>query len=193
MRAFGSRATWTAKDYSDLDLAIVGVSALDCRTLGQLKEAFEQSDLPMRVDVLDWHTITDRFRKVIEQDYVVVQKGPPDMYPGDGTDYVVLVDHTTSNSARRNWLYRPQFPVYWGRMPLYSMARWLNGLAFRDIQFNATGKPIIKIAEIKNGISRQTKFTHQTFDESVHVRSGDLLFSWSGQPETSINAFWWRG
>ena len=42
---------------------------------GQLKEAFEQSDLPMRVDVLDWHTITDSFRKVIEQDYVVVQKG----------------------------------------------------------------------------------------------------------------------
>ena len=75
VRAFGSRATWTAKDYSDLDLAIVGVSALDCGTLGQLKEAFEQSDLPMRVDVLDWHTITDSFRKVIEQDYVVVQKG----------------------------------------------------------------------------------------------------------------------
>ena len=75
VRAFGSRVTWTAKDYSDLDLAMVGVSALDWGTLGQLKEAFEQSDLPMRVDVLDWHTITDSFRKVIEQDYVVVQKG----------------------------------------------------------------------------------------------------------------------
>ena len=59
----------------DLDLAIVGVSPLDCGTLSQLKEAFEQSDLPMRVDVLDWHTITDSIRKVIEQDYVVVQKG----------------------------------------------------------------------------------------------------------------------
>ena len=75
VRAFGSRATWTAKDYSDLDLAIVGVSPLDCETLGQLKEALEQSNLPMRVDVLDWHTITDSFRKVIEQDYMVVQKG----------------------------------------------------------------------------------------------------------------------
>ena len=64
---------------------------------------------------------------------------------------------------------------------------------FSEIQFSSTGKPIVKIAEIKGGISNQTKFTNQTFDESVRVRSGDLLFSWSGQPETSIDAFWWRG
>ena len=73
------------------------------------------------------------------------------------------------------------------------MAQWVNGLAFREIQFSTTGKPVIKIAEIKGGISGQTKFTQQTFDESVRIRSGDLLFSWSGQPETSIDAFWWRG
>lgn len=73
------------------------------------------------------------------------------------------------------------------------MARWVNGIAFRDIEFSSHGKPILKIAEIKNGISGQTKFTNQVFDEDVHVRAGDLLFSWSGQPETSIDAFRWRG
>ncbi len=73
------------------------------------------------------------------------------------------------------------------------MATWVNGIAFRNIQFAETGRPVIKIAEIKGGISGQTKFTQQTFDESVFVRPGDLLFSWSGQPETSIDAFWWRG
>jgi type I restriction enzyme S subunit len=73
------------------------------------------------------------------------------------------------------------------------MARWVNGIAFKDIQFTASGRPVIKIAEIKGGISGQTKFTEQEFDESVRVRPGDLLFSWSGQPETSIDAFWWRG
>ena len=93
----------------------------------------------------------------------------------------------------RNWLYHPQFPRHWKRKPLYAMAQWVNGLAFREIQFSTIGKPVIKIAEIKGGISGQTKFTQQTFDESVRVRSGDLLFSWSGQPETSIDAFWWRG
>ena len=75
VRAFGSRATWTSKDYSDLDLAIVGNGPLDRRTLGRLKEAFEDSDLPIRVDVLDWHSISESFRKVIERDYVVLQDG----------------------------------------------------------------------------------------------------------------------
>ncbi len=75
VRAFGSRATWTAKDYSDLDMAIVGEGSLDRRTLGRLKEAFEESSLPMRVDVLDWHATSKSFREVIERDYVVVQEG----------------------------------------------------------------------------------------------------------------------
>ena len=75
VRAFGSRATWTARDYSDLDLAVVGEGPLDWPTLSRLKEAFEESDLPMRVDVLDWHATSESFRKVIERDYVVVQKG----------------------------------------------------------------------------------------------------------------------
>jgi type I restriction enzyme S subunit len=93
----------------------------------------------------------------------------------------------------QSWLYRPSFPDEWERIPLLSMARWVNGLAFRDFQFSDTGKPIIKIAEIKGGITGQTKFTNQTFAESVFVTNGDMLFSWSGQPETSIDVFWWRG
>ena len=75
VRAFGSRATWTARDYSDLDLAVIGDDPLDWRTLARLKEAIEESSLPMRVDVLDWHATSESFRKVIEQDYVVVQQG----------------------------------------------------------------------------------------------------------------------
>ena len=93
----------------------------------------------------------------------------------------------------KSWLYHPDFPDHWYRRPLYSLASWVNGLAFRNIHFSPTGKPVIKISEIKGGISGQTKFTHQTFDESVCVRPGDLLFSWSGKPETSIDAFWWHG
>ncbi|MFN3626065.1 MAG: restriction endonuclease subunit S [Hyphomicrobium sp.] len=96
-------------------------------------------------------------------------------------------------ALNRGWLYHPEFPAHWHRRSLYSLATWVNGIAFKDIQFAPTGRPVIKIAEIKGGISGQTKFTRQTFDESVFVRAGDLLFSWSGQPETSIDAFWWRG
>jgi type I restriction enzyme S subunit len=101
--------------------------------------------------------------------------------------------HTANTEQNGGWLYHPVFPEHWESRSLYSLAEWVNGLAFRDIQFSPTGKPVIKIAEIKGGISRQTEFTEQAFDESVHVRAGDLLFSWSGQPESSIDAFWWRG
>ena len=71
---FGSRTTWTAKDSSDLDLAVVGEGPLDWRTLGRLKESFEESDLPMRVDVLDWYGISESFREVIERAFTIVKE-----------------------------------------------------------------------------------------------------------------------
>ncbi|MBN1655083.1 MAG: restriction endonuclease subunit S [Deltaproteobacteria bacterium] len=75
VRAFGSRVTWTAKDYSDLDLAIVASRALDRDTLRRLKEAFEESDLPIRVDVIDYHAISESFRKIVDDNYEVIQTG----------------------------------------------------------------------------------------------------------------------
>jgi type I restriction enzyme, S subunit len=72
--AFGSRAKWLAKEYSDLDLCIVGDSALSFRTLGLMQEAFEDSDLPYKVDLVDWATTSESFRKIIERDRVLVQK-----------------------------------------------------------------------------------------------------------------------
>ena len=75
VRAFGSRVIGTAKDYSDLDLAVVGECALEPDALRCLKEAFEESELPFRVDVLDWHAIGPAFQKVIEKRYEVVQQG----------------------------------------------------------------------------------------------------------------------
>ncbi len=74
VRAFGSRASWTARDYSDIDLAVVGDGPLQWRTLSRLREAFEESRLPMRVDVLDWHAISEGFRETIKSDCVVVQE-----------------------------------------------------------------------------------------------------------------------
>ena len=72
VRAFGSRVTGKAKPYSDLDLAIIGKAPLDFDTLRLLEEAFETSELPFRVDVLDWHAISDSFRRVIEENYLVI-------------------------------------------------------------------------------------------------------------------------
>ena len=77
VRAFGSRVKWTSKDYSDLDLAIVGSKPLTLRQGRQLAEAFEESDLPIRVDVLDWHTISEEFKRIIAEEYEVIQGAEP--------------------------------------------------------------------------------------------------------------------
>ena len=78
VRAYGSRVTWTARDYSDLDLAVVGRKPFSLRRMRQLKEAFEESDLPIRVDVWDWYTISDGFKRAIAEEYEVIQDGKLD-------------------------------------------------------------------------------------------------------------------
>ena len=70
--AFGSRATWTAKDYSDLDLAVLGDDPLPLDVASALAESFVESDLPFKVDVVDWASTSKNFREVIERDYVVL-------------------------------------------------------------------------------------------------------------------------
>ena len=74
VRAFGSRVTGTAKPYSDLDLAFIGPGKIPLTRLAALREAFQESDLPMRVDILDWHRISGAFQRVIEKCFEVLQR-----------------------------------------------------------------------------------------------------------------------
>jgi len=73
VRAFGSRGNGEATKYSDLDLAVVGPGRLKRRERMLLREAFEESDLPFRVDVVDYRTVSEAFRAIIDQSYEVIQ------------------------------------------------------------------------------------------------------------------------
>lgn len=75
VRAFGSRVTGTVKKFSDLDLAVMGDQPLPASIAADLREAFSESDLPFKVDVLDWATTADNFRRIIERKNVVIQIG----------------------------------------------------------------------------------------------------------------------
>lgn len=88
-----------------------------------------------------------------------------------------------------NSLYNIKSSVKGKRYSLFELATWKNGLAFKKINFSETGVPVIKIAELNNGIGGTTAYTQQTFSEDVHLCKGDLLFSWSGNPQTSIDIF----
>ena len=59
---FGSRVTGRAKKHSDLDLALQGAQPLDWRLLASLREAFEESDLPFRVDLVNWSSCSALFK-----------------------------------------------------------------------------------------------------------------------------------
>ncbi len=70
--AFGSRVGGTAKPFSDLDLAIIGEEPLSCDTRANLAEAFDESDLPFKVDLVDWATTAPAFRRIIEKNRIVL-------------------------------------------------------------------------------------------------------------------------
>ena len=67
---FGSRANWSTKDSSDLDLALESESKLSHKLLGQLKDSFEVSMLPYTVDVVDLRRIGDSFRQIVKSQRV---------------------------------------------------------------------------------------------------------------------------
>jgi predicted nucleotidyltransferase len=67
---FGSRAIGRARRYSDLDLAIDAGRCLTLDEVAVLAEAFSDSDLPYRVDIVDWYAIGDGFRQIIANDRV---------------------------------------------------------------------------------------------------------------------------
>ena len=75
------------------------------------------------------------------------------------------------------------------RCKLYDLATWKNGAAFKGVKVSPSGKPIIKIAELNNGISESTICTDEQFSEDILLHKGDLVFAWSGNPETSIDIF----
>jgi predicted nucleotidyltransferase len=64
--AFGSRATGKAKRYSDLDLVLISDQRIAFSALAALEAAFEESNLPFKVDVVDITSVAPAFRAIIE-------------------------------------------------------------------------------------------------------------------------------
>jgi len=391
VRAFGSRVSWTAKPYSDLDLVVLGPKKLSRKVLILIKSAFEESAIPITVDVLDWHRISPEFRENIEKEYETIQTPDernaipegwrfrkvseiaevvgggtpktkkPEYWGGDipwltpkdlsgehfryvsrgernitkagienssarlvppgtvlltsrapvgyvamaknpiatnqgfrslvvneehdpdciyylllhNTDYLkqhasgstfqelsgstlksleflipplseqraiahILgslddkielnrrMNKTLEAMARaifKSWfvdfdpvrakaegrdpglpneiaaLFPDNFkdsdlveiPKGWEWRSLYDSAKYVNGAAYRNFHFTdeECALPIIKIAELKNGVSDKTKFTKTALDDKYRIDDGEILLSWSGNPDTSIGTFVW--
>lgn len=68
---YGSRAKRTSKPHSDLDLVVFAEPGQHPQ-VGELREAFEESNLPFRVDLFVWDEVPKSFHKKIEAEHVIL-------------------------------------------------------------------------------------------------------------------------
>ena len=84
-------------------------------------------------------------------------------------------------------------PEGWEETPLYDIAEYINGAAYKKFEPNGEGLglPIVKIAELKAGVTSKTGFSTVDIPQKYKLDDTDILFSWSGNPDTSIDTFVW--
>ena len=70
---FGSRATNTIKPYSDIDLVIISDQPVSSNAMCLIASEFAEGDLPYKVDLVDWSTLDDEFKKIIQSRYEIIQ------------------------------------------------------------------------------------------------------------------------
>lgn len=69
---FGSRARGTNRKFSDIDLGVEGKNRLSNEEYLTLTAFLEDSDLPYKVDVIDFSTVTSQFRKIAKQKIIEI-------------------------------------------------------------------------------------------------------------------------
>ncbi len=71
-------------------------------------------------------------------------------------------------------------PVGWSKKPMTSVADFINGFAFKPAHLGETGLPVVKIPELRDGITSKTPFNlGDIVPARNHIDTGDVLFSWS--------------
>ena len=70
VHVFGSRASGHQKPWSDLDLVLEGAELLPLSLLAELAEAFDESALPWKVDLVDRMAVAEDFGRLIDRSKV---------------------------------------------------------------------------------------------------------------------------
>lgn len=81
-------------------------------------------------------------------------------------------------------------PRGWKSTSFADLGDYLNGFAFKPSHWGDSGLPIVKIKELKAGVTRDTpRCLGADVPPRYLVRDGDLLFSWSAD----LDAYIWSG
>lgn len=80
-----------------------------------------------------------------------------------------------------------EIPKGWGVKPIDEIADFLNGLALQKYPpKNENYLPVIKIRELRQGVTESSDRASPNIDKRYIVDNGDVLFSWSGSLEVCI-------
>jgi type I restriction enzyme S subunit len=80
-----------------------------------------------------------------------------------------------------------EIPKGWGVKPIDETADFLNGLALQKYPpKDENYLPVIKIRELRQGITESSDKASPDIDKRYIVNDGDILFSWSGSLEVCI-------
>lgn len=64
---FGSRASGKARKFSDIDIGLKSEREIDRMLMSDIEEAFDESNIPFAVDVVDFSQVSDKFKELAEQ------------------------------------------------------------------------------------------------------------------------------
>lgn len=124
--------------------------------------------------------------------------GPTRRQMDGATDPAAIMGHAFPNDKAATLA--PLFPARlaenglpegWGEKPLDEIAHFLNGLALQKYPAHPDQPdlPVIKIAELRSGVTAKTNRASKRVPEKYVIRNGDFIFSWSG----SLLAKFWTG
>ena len=71
---FGSRATSSELDKSDIDIGILGDKKVSSIIVSKLYEELEESIVPYHVDIVDFFNVDKEFRRLATQNKIVWKK-----------------------------------------------------------------------------------------------------------------------
>ena len=213
---FGSRASWTTKDSSDLDIALDGENKLSHKVLGALKDAFEDSTLPYTVDVVDLHAVSDDFKKIVEEQRVALPSVRASERVGSAWRQVVLGDVCTkigSGATPRGGrdVYLEEGPYTLIRSQnVYNDGFHRDGLAFigerhadelqnvrvfqGDVLLNITGDSVARVCQVAPDVlpARVNQHVAIIRPDSVNLDAGYLRYCLVS-PEMQTLLLSWAG
>ncbi len=171
--AYGSRVKWTSRPESDLDLVVFAPPEQKA-DVSSLREAFEESNLPFRVDLFVWNEVPETFRENIEAERFVVQ------------------ERAVSDKAAMH----ESAPKHWERLTLGEIVERGGGSVqtgpfgsqLHASDYVPVGVPSIMPVNISNnrlirdGIACITEKDAQRLSKHI-VRKGDIVYSRRGDVE----------